>query len=264
MSSLAKMLSILDLFAVDRPVLTVEDITTELQFTRPTGYRYLRELHNAGLITRFGGGFSLGPRAIELDYIIRESDPLLVAGKPVMEELCERYGCHVTLLSLINDKIICVDHISSSSDVTVTYGRGHVMPVLRGAGAKAILSKLPRSRQRRLFALYPEEHAASVLGQTVAQFCAALQEIRKAEHAISLGELDQNSVGIAVPIVNDDASLASAIVIVLSKQRFVTVDLSLMTRIVKNAAKLLMDNIEHAANRTVPLVQPARRRAKDR
>ena len=69
MSSLARMLSILDLFGARAPVLSAEEIIARRNYSRPTGYRYVRELVAAGLLVRAPGGYSLGPRIIELDWL---------------------------------------------------------------------------------------------------------------------------------------------------------------------------------------------------
>ena len=88
MSSLGSSLSILGLFGPDRPTLSAESITESLGFTRPTGYRYLRELVASGLLVRLAPGtYALGPRIIELDWQIRQSDPLLRAGLSVIQDL---------------------------------------------------------------------------------------------------------------------------------------------------------------------------------
>ena len=48
MSSLSSALAVLRLFSADDPVWTAERIIERLGYTRPTGYRYVRELVHAG------------------------------------------------------------------------------------------------------------------------------------------------------------------------------------------------------------------------
>ncbi len=88
MSSIAKLLSILELFSEARPFLSAEQVAAELDCSIPSAYRYLRELVESGILVRFAGGeYGLGPRIIKLDYHLRVSDPLLRAGQPIMKEL---------------------------------------------------------------------------------------------------------------------------------------------------------------------------------
>ena len=88
LSSLTSTLAILALFSASDPVWSAERIIEQLAYSRPTGYRYVRELVSAGFLVRVApGSYSLGPRIIELDYQIRQSDPLLKAGLPVIHGL---------------------------------------------------------------------------------------------------------------------------------------------------------------------------------
>ena len=87
------MLQVVDLIeAGDSPVLP-DDLMARLELTRSTLYRYLKALSEAGLITSFPGvGFALGPRIAELDFRMRNRDPLIIASRPVMRELVAADG----------------------------------------------------------------------------------------------------------------------------------------------------------------------------
>ena len=75
------MLKVLDLFTEEAPALTADEIIARLKYSRPTGYRYVRELVAAGLLVRAPHGYALGPRIIEFDRLIRRHDPLLTASR---------------------------------------------------------------------------------------------------------------------------------------------------------------------------------------
>jgi DNA-binding IclR family transcriptional regulator len=75
MSSIAKLLSILELFSEARPFLCAEEVAAQLDCSLPTAYRYVRELVESGMLVRFPSGeYGLGPRIIKLDYHLRVSD----------------------------------------------------------------------------------------------------------------------------------------------------------------------------------------------
>lgn len=70
----------------------------------PTGYRYLKELMQAGLLQRLNGGYyALGPRIALLDYIIRTTDPLPGLSIPLMRELVEKTECRCVLSRMDGD-----------------------------------------------------------------------------------------------------------------------------------------------------------------
>ncbi len=47
LSSFGKILTVLDLFSVSRPIINVDIISAELGLSQPTSYRYLKELVSA-------------------------------------------------------------------------------------------------------------------------------------------------------------------------------------------------------------------------
>src|SRR5690242_20035487 len=110
MSSLTKMLAVLDLFSKDNPVWSADDIIAELKYSRPTAYRYFKTLCASGLLRRSAGWYVLGPRIVELDYHIRRCDPLLSVGRPVMQRLCQQTGCDVLLLSMYGTTTLAIHH----------------------------------------------------------------------------------------------------------------------------------------------------------
>ena len=78
MSSFANGLRILDLFMEGRISVHVDDVVKMLASSKATAYRYLGFLCDAGLLSPTSGGtYVLGPRIIELDRLMRISDPLL-------------------------------------------------------------------------------------------------------------------------------------------------------------------------------------------
>ena len=137
------MLSVLDLFSREHTTMTAEQIAESLALTRTTCYRYTRELSNAGLLVSDGGVFMLGPRIIELDHRIIESDPLLNAGRAVVTSLAESLGATGLLTTSYDDRIINVfEHEGSLSKLPLSFGRGTTMPTFRSSSSKVILASM--------------------------------------------------------------------------------------------------------------------------
>ena len=83
-SSLTRLLSVLGLFSAQVPSLTVDQIATQMGVPKSTSYRYVQALTKAGLLVRLDKSITLGPRIIELDRSIRESDPVIrIAAQPM-------------------------------------------------------------------------------------------------------------------------------------------------------------------------------------
>ena len=236
MSSLRRMLAILDLFGPDRPVWKADEVAAKFGCSVATAYRYLAELCRAGLLSRVNGDYTLGARIIELDYTIRACDPLRQAALPAMQELRDRTGCDVLLADMIGDRILASHHERGNDPATIGFGRGRPMPLFRGAGSKAILAALPPARLRRLFAAHRDEIAAAGLGEDWDAFRRAAAAIRRAGHAISLGELEPQNVAVGAPIQHGDGASPGSLVLVLSRERWGIVDKQLIVTMVCTAA----------------------------
>jgi DNA-binding IclR family transcriptional regulator len=236
MTSLAKMLEVLGLFSAAQPVLSVDEIMSRLGYTRPTAYRYIRELCAVGLLTRFAKGYALGQRIIELDYIIRQADPFLKVASGTMRALADRYGCEVGLLSMFGHKVVTVHEEKGAESPPVSFSRGRPMPLFSGAGSKVMVAFLAPAKQRKLFNSHRDEVAASRLGADWPSFKTSLKKIRTSGYAISMGELDLTNVGVAAPVFNAEGEVGGALVLVLSDTRFQIADRNLLIETLRSAA----------------------------
>lgn len=225
------MLSILDLFGAESPVLSAEEILARRKYSRPTGYRYVRELVAAGLLVRAPGGYSLGPRIIELDWLIRRHDPVLTRSHDAVRELVARTGCGVTQLGIYGDRIVTIRYEPGPEPVQISFDRGRPMPLFRGAPSKAIVAFLPRARLQRLHAKHPQGDFARLYEE--------LQAIRKAGYAVSLGELDAGRVGIGAPVFRRDRTVAGSLCLVMTRPRYETANVELLVgRLTETAARI--------------------------
>jgi DNA-binding IclR family transcriptional regulator len=247
MTSLTRMLAILDLFDEGASMWTAEAITARLGYSLPTGYRYVRELHEAGLLRRgVGGTYVLGPRVIELDYRIRVGDPLLIAGQRTMRALADETGCDVVLGTLCGERIITIHQVQGTEGVSATYGRGRRMPLYRGMLSKAILSALPRAQLRKLYRSSGDEAQASTFSRDWDAMLVELKRIRAAGYSISHGELDPGLTGIAVPLTSAAHRLTAALGFVISNRRFATSDQDRLVELLARAVGAIVDALPQA------------------
>ena len=139
------------------------------------------------------------------------------------------------ITEMFADRVITVHHERGTDPTTVSFSRGRPLPLCRGAGSKAILAQLPASLQRKLYDKHHAEAATAGLGTSWSAFRTAMSAIRKAGHALSLGELDPQNVGIGVPLTPPDGSPPGALVAVMSRTRWDFADRALVTAIVREA-----------------------------
>jgi DNA-binding IclR family transcriptional regulator len=148
------------LFSQEHPVWNADEINEQLGYSRATGYRYVKDLVDAGLLQKVSqGGYALGARIIELDFQLRQTDPVLLAAAPVMDELAFRSRMDVVLSAMFGGmRLVDTHRVSPDSSLHLRYGRGRPRPLFRGAAPKIIMANLPRSQLLRIY----EAHAAEI------------------------------------------------------------------------------------------------------
>ncbi|HEX7688274.1 MAG TPA: IclR family transcriptional regulator [Burkholderiaceae bacterium] len=215
------MLSVLDLFSSEHTTMTAEQIAESLGLTRTTCYRYTRELGHAGLLVSDGGLFMLGPRIIELDHRIIQSDPLLNAGRPIVCALADSLGATGLLTTCYDDRIINVfEHGATTTRLPVSFGRGTTMPLFRSSTSKAILASMSRSRLKRLWKEHQDEADCQAIGRDWLSFWKALQVIKRQGLCVSTGELDAGMSGISSPILFGTGDVAGCVSLVFPAEDF--------------------------------------------
>jgi DNA-binding IclR family transcriptional regulator len=200
-NSLERMIVILDLFEGDRLEWTMEELHARLGYTRSTLYRYLKVLTDAGLLTSLPDvGYTLGPRIAELDYQMRERDPLITASRPVMAELVEEIAGIALLCRRYRERVLCVHQEQGTASFHSNYERGRARPLLQGAASRIILAHMPSAALRKLY----EENPAAVhnagLGDSLNAFRARLRLLRQAGWDATVSQVTRGVTGVAAPI----------------------------------------------------------------
>lgn len=201
LNSLDRVLAILDLFTEDRLEWTPEELMQELGYSRPTLYRYLKTMKDAGLLASYpNAGFTLGPRVVEMDYLMRKSDAMVRHGRPHLEDLTARYPCSALLVRWYGQRILCVAADCSIPDPLSSYPRGRPMPLARGAISRSIMAFLPRRQMLAMIEENFDELRSIGLGSSVADIAERMREVRKLGYAVACGEVTPGVVGIAAPV----------------------------------------------------------------
>lgn len=238
LSSLGRMLSVLDLFSDQQLTWTAEGITEALQLSLPTGYRYVKMLVDAGLLQRAANSqYTLGPRIIVLDHYIRMADPVLKHGMPFMAELVEKTGFDCVISGLYGQQVLDTHRELGKAPATLSYGRGRPRPLFQGAAPKVILSCFTPAQLHRVFDLHGDDIAKAGLPSDWNSFRKYYSAIRKAGYYFSNGELEPNLAALAAPMQKEDGTILGAISLVTTVQRMAVIDLPKLTTLVTRAAQ---------------------------
>ena len=225
-SSLVRMLSVVELFSPEHPTWTAEQIANEMGLTQSTAYRYIAALTSFGYLAPLSGAeYGLGPKIIELDLMIRHTDPLISRAREKAEELVATVPAAVaSLINLHGDTAISVLQVKKPQDLEISFERGRSMKLYAGSAAKVILAHLPRSRLLKLYGNHHADIRNYGLGETWKEFSRALLMIRKSPTLTTIGEANPNSWGIAAPVFNADGDIKGSLVVIMPRDTYETTD----------------------------------------
>lgn len=246
-SSLARMLGVLDLYTEQRLFWSAEDMAQALEVSIPTAYRYLKTLSDAGLLRRGSDArYTLGPRVVVLDHFIRQADPVLQCGIPIMKELVVQTGFDCVVSSLHGDQLLDTHREYGALPADLSYGRGRPRPLFRGGAPKVILAGLPTAQLHKLFNAHAHDIAAAGLPAEWSAFRRTFSQIRKQGFYLSSGELEANLAAIAVPLQQADGSVIAALSLVTTVQRMAMIDPAKLAPLIQRAGREISARLEHS------------------
>lgn len=244
MSKFARMLDVLDLYSDTVTVLTAEEVADRLQVSRPTAFRYVRELSESGFLANYSGSYSLGARIITLDYRIRNSDPLLNAAKDDMRSLSAETACTTILCRMYNEDIINVHHEAGFEDAALSFaGRGRPLPLFRGSASKTLLAFLPQPKLKKMYERHREDADVKALGAQWPAFRDYFSAIRQAGHYTSNQEIDPGTVGIAAPILAPGVGPVGSLSLVFSVERLPVINVEGLAGVLKARTRQIGDRL---------------------
>jgi DNA-binding IclR family transcriptional regulator len=243
-SSLERLLRVIDVFTPEKPEWTADQIGEVMGVSRATQYRYIKALTNAGLLGAAGDGFyRLGPRFVVIDRQIRLSDPLLRYGPPAMAKACAELRSAQLLCTYFGDEVLCIHQEVFDPSIHSSMDRGRPFPLFRGSPSRAILAWLPETRLRNLMLSHSHEIRDSGLGSTWAEFRQRIRDIRAQGYYIGRGEIDQELMGIAVPLLRPTGELMGSLTTIMALTDLSTDVLSQKVAITKRAASEITSQV---------------------
>lgn len=248
--SLARMLNILELFTETEPVWSTAALIEAIETSRSTGYRYIKTLHDAGLLTTVRNGYySLGPRIIEMDLQIRQTDPLLLASHGVLEDLVAKIGHSALLCTAFRDSVLCIGECRAPQSPENRFSRGQRRPMFQGAVSKVILAHLPHHRLKAIYPRYSAEIENAGLGSTWSVFRKTLGEIKKDGYILTMGEFNPGVYGVAAPILTDQKTAVGSVGVAWDEKARRDVEVPQAVLAVKQAAKTISERLMESQRR---------------
>jgi DNA-binding IclR family transcriptional regulator len=246
-SSLERMLRVLDAIEESDGHVTSDELLQGLGYTRSTLYRYLKILSAAGLITSLpDAGYTFGPRVAELDYLMRNRDPLIIASRPVMAELVRETPGIALLCRRYRDKVLCVHQERGNVGFTSTYERGRARPLTRGAASRIILAYLPTRVIERVYPDDAQAFRSGKLGETLPAVKASLKAMRQKGWDVTEGQIVRGVTGIAAPVFDARDNVLGSLSLTVGRARLPPSEINALAERVVFCARIVTKAIQRA------------------
>lgn len=249
-----KLLAVLGLFSYEQPSWTIEDAAKSLRLGTSTTYRYFRSLADAGLIVALTAGrYVLGPAITQFDRQTRLLDPLITVAKPIMQHLLKQLSVDAVLLlcRLYKNQVMCVHQETRGNlMIAVSYERGKLMPLHRGAASKIVLANLSPRFVRRFYEENAADMTAVSLGKNWDEIKSSLRRIRSAGAVVTHAELDPGVVGVSVPLFNPDGSIIGSLGLVIPEGNSSDDVIERATTLMKFTANIIDTNFAAAVTQS--------------
>lgn len=246
LSSFGKILTVLDLFSVERPIINVDVISQELGLSTPTSYRYLKELVSAELLQRLSGtsgDYTLGSKIAILDYISRRTDPLIQISEPYIQHMVERTELSCVLSQINHQHCIDVYHHLYKDVQLSSYGRGAPRPITTGSSAKVILAHLSKQKMLDYYQRFQTDYRITDFAHDESEFIQKMRKVKKQGFYFSNGELDPHISGLSVPIHFSAKEAPIALTLLGSKNRFEFIDQHKLVNMMQDSARQIEQQV---------------------
>ncbi len=179
-----------------------------------TLYRQLALLRRWGFVIGRQKEFSPGPLCVPLAWGFDQTSFLTSAAHDKMEEMSVASGESIGLMVAVGQQIICLDMVESHHPLRCSFVKGRVLPLYRGATAKALLAFMhPGQRQAALKHL---QTGQPLDASALAAFAQQLDDIRVAGYAASNGEVDTGIWGASAPLYQTRGADAVAVITLMA------------------------------------------------
>ncbi|MEM5438668.1 IclR family transcriptional regulator [Paraburkholderia diazotrophica] len=201
----------LEILLVFRPgdkELTVAELLTRVNLSRPTLYRLLNTLEQKGFLASKGEPqrFHLGSAVAQLAHVWMSDHSIAELAQPMLRNLWAETSETVALFVPDGTYRVCVAELESPQPLSFRRGVGYREKLVLGASGRTILSQMQLSADElRPYLAEPDQDVSALL--------ADMEAIRAQGYGTSRHELIEGAVAVAAPFFNGANQIAGSICI---------------------------------------------------
>lgn len=205
----------LEHIAVAPGPLSLDEFTSLLKLPKPTVYRILMLLKDAGLLRREATTkrYTIGPRLTAFAVDLWRSDTLRAQWHQALQEAVAETGesCNLTLLE--GNKVLYLDRVETAHPLRLHLEAGTRVPLHCTASGKLFLGEMVPADARSMLGEEPYERFTDKTITSFDPLQAELKKVRKTGIGIHDCELFADSVAIAVPVRGPGGAIFAAVAV---------------------------------------------------
>lgn len=191
--SIIRATSVLDCFRPDRRLLTLHEISEEIDLAKSTTFRILQTLMDAGYLVQIdNSSYSLSLKVLRLGNCVLPNLGVREIARPEMEMIEATTHETVALSEHLGDERVIIDVVESTLPLKLVLRTGEIVGHDTGATGQIFLAYHPESLDKFVAARARERDAVIAMTQRVMQ----------TGYAFTTDSRTPGSAGIAVPVFN--------------------------------------------------------------
>jgi DNA-binding IclR family transcriptional regulator len=207
-----KCFAILELLAQSKQPLGISGISGKLALNKSTVFNIVHTLMDLNVLeNQSGGKFVLGTRFYTLGNMAGKRSRLIHTAHPYLEAINEKTKLSAFLGLRSDRRAILIDKVDSAYGIKVSSEIGIQMPILAGAGIKAMLSQLSDEQIDMILARTELKRYTPFSIVDKAAYKKEILEVRKQGVAYDREEYIEGMVAFAIPVKANARDLQAAI-----------------------------------------------------
>jgi len=193
--------------------LSLDDVTQGMGLPKPTVHRILAMLTDAGLLRRdpHTRRYTVGPRLAAFGVALWRNDGLRVPWRQALEQAVQETGESCNLTVLENDRVLYLDRVETDRPLRLHLTPGTRVPLHCTASGKLFLSEMKPEVLRQWVA---EQALKRYTPQTITDaemLVSEIETVRRTRVGLHDSELFEDSVAVAVPVLDADGRICAAL-----------------------------------------------------
>src|SRR4051794_31064502 len=243
-----KALKVLEHVAGKGHEVTLTEVASELKLPKTTVFRYLQTLTAASFLRHDPARdrYGVGLRFHALAKADKGLQRLRSLAHPFMVDLGRRFNETINLAILADGHIVYIDMVEANRALRMQARIGDRHPLHSTSLGKAILAFLPGAEQESLLdQTLPEMTYKTVTNRTLLR--RQIEDVRRRGYAIEIGENEEGSMCIGVPILDEQGGPLAAMSLAARERRMARAITDEAIAALRDAARAISGQILGAA-----------------